>query len=64
PLPGTIDNTTFLHEDGRPKPGMKRAIDYRAVNANVWNYFVHSYGGGPICIRGTIDLYSSPYTDI
>ncbi|RIB03119.1 hypothetical protein C2G38_2149674 [Gigaspora rosea] len=62
PLPGTIDNTTFLHEDGRPKPGMKRAIDYRAVNANVWNYFVHSYGGGPICIRGTIDLYSSPYT--
>ncbi|CAG8554197.1 25530_t:CDS:10 [Gigaspora margarita] len=57
PLPGTIDNTTFLQEDGRPKPGMRRA-----VNANVWNYFVHAYGGGPICIRGTIDLYSSPYT--
>ncbi|CAG8554169.1 15402_t:CDS:10 [Dentiscutata erythropus] len=62
PLPGTIDNTTFLREDGRPKPGMRRAIDYRAVNARVWNYFVHSYGGGPICIRGTIDLYSSPYS--
>ncbi|CAG8495748.1 33672_t:CDS:10 [Racocetra persica] len=62
PLPGAIDNTTFLQEDGRPKPGMKRAIDYRAVNANVWNYFVHAYGGGPICIRGAIDLYSSPYS--
>ncbi|CAG8463975.1 435_t:CDS:10 [Cetraspora pellucida] len=62
PLPGAIDNTTFLQEDGRPKPGMKRATDYRAVNANVWNYFVHAYGGGPICIRGTIDLYSSPYS--
>ncbi|RIA91954.1 hypothetical protein C1645_766206 [Glomus cerebriforme] len=58
PPPGPIDNYHFLHEDGSPKHGMKRGSDYRGVNEKVWSYFEHTYGGGPICVRGTIDLYA------
>ncbi|CAG8542497.1 10529_t:CDS:10, partial [Ambispora gerdemannii] len=59
--PPAIDNTTFVSENGiYPKRGMKRGVDYRGVNERVWNYFHQIYGGGPICIRAVLDLYSSP----
>ncbi|CAH1762483.1 2050_t:CDS:10 [Entrophospora sp. SA101] len=60
PPPGHIDNTTFLKKDGTPRPGMKIGIDYRGVNERVWSYFEYIYGGGPVCVRAVIDLYSSP----
>ncbi|CAG8734379.1 6202_t:CDS:10 [Acaulospora morrowiae] len=59
-LPGSIDNTIFLREDGRPRPGMRRGIHYSAVNVKVWTYFEHSYGGGPTVVRASPDLYSQP----
>ncbi|GBB85144.1 hypothetical protein RclHR1_01170028 [Rhizophagus clarus] len=58
PPPGPIDNYHFLHEDGSPKVGMKRGTDYRGINERVWSYFEHTYGGGPLCVRNTIDLYA------
>ncbi|CAI2177544.1 18397_t:CDS:10 [Funneliformis geosporum] len=58
PPPGPINNYSFLQDDGSPKPRMKRGDDYRGVNERVWSYFEHSYGGGPICVRTTIDLYA------
>ncbi|CAG8445766.1 5584_t:CDS:10 [Diversispora eburnea] len=60
PLPGAIDNNTFLLKNGRPRPGMKKGIDYRGVNIKVWTYFQDTYGGGPAVFRATIDLYSPP----
>ncbi|CAG8597425.1 7495_t:CDS:10 [Ambispora leptoticha] len=61
PPPPVIDNTAFVSENGLyPKRGMKRGVDYRGVNERVWNYFHRIYGGGPICIRTVLDLYSPP----
>ncbi|CAG8499694.1 11163_t:CDS:10, partial [Acaulospora colombiana] len=51
PLPGPIDNTNFLKENGRPESGMCKGVDYRGVNTRVWSYFEHIYGGGPTVVR-------------
>ncbi|CAB4473877.1 unnamed protein product [Rhizophagus irregularis] len=56
--PGPIDNYHFLNEDGSPKVGMERGINYRGINERVWSYFEHVYGGGPVCVRNAIDLYA------
>ncbi|CAG8513667.1 1822_t:CDS:10 [Paraglomus brasilianum] len=61
PIPGPIDNTRFLNANGTPKPHMQRSVHYRGVNERVWRYFYRIYGGGPICVRAVLDLYSQPY---
>ncbi|KAF9438906.1 Ubiquitin carboxyl-terminal hydrolase 33 [Entomortierella beljakovae] len=56
--PGAIKNSQFLKDNGQPRAGMKRGIDYRGINVHVWTYFHDIYGGGPEFIRATLDLYA------
>ncbi|KAG0005779.1 Ubiquitin carboxyl-terminal hydrolase 33 [Entomortierella chlamydospora] len=56
--PGPIRNSQFLKDNGQPRAGMKRGVDYRGINFDVWNYLHNIYGGGPEFIRATLDLYA------
>ncbi|KAF9896447.1 hypothetical protein BX616_007434, partial [Lobosporangium transversale] len=56
--PGPIRNSQFLKDNGQPRAGMIRGQDYRGINANVWNYLHGIYGGGPVFVRATLDLYA------
>ncbi|KAI9138665.1 hypothetical protein BKA69DRAFT_1040757 [Paraphysoderma sedebokerense] len=60
-IPGPIDNSNFLNADGSPKKKVRVKVDYRGVNEDVWNYFYSIYGGGPVCKRKIIDVYSEPW---
>ena len=57
--PPSLDNSRLLDASrSRAVPLLRRAIDYRAVNAAVWNALLRRYGGGPAICRRTIDLYA------
>ncbi|KAG0305025.1 Ubiquitin carboxyl-terminal hydrolase 33 [Dissophora globulifera] len=56
--PGPIRNSQFLKDNGQPRAGMKRGVDYRGINCNVWRYLHDIYGGGPEFVRATLDLYA------
>ncbi|KAI7816241.1 peptidase C19, ubiquitin-specific peptidase, partial [Gamsiella multidivaricata] len=56
--PGPIRNSQFLKDNGQPRAGMKRGLDYRGINNSVWRYLYDIYGGGPEFVRATLDLYA------
>ncbi|KAG0004693.1 Ubiquitin carboxyl-terminal hydrolase 20 [Modicella reniformis] len=56
--PGPIRNSQFLKDNGQPRAGMKRGMDYRGINQNVWRYLYSIYGGGPEFVRASLDLYA------
>ncbi|KAG0056278.1 Ubiquitin carboxyl-terminal hydrolase 33 [Gryganskiella cystojenkinii] len=56
--PGPIRNSQFLKDNGQPRAGMKRGLDYRGINRTVWMYLHSIYGGGPEFVRGALDLYA------
>ncbi|KAG0224367.1 Ubiquitin carboxyl-terminal hydrolase 33 [Actinomortierella wolfii] len=58
--PGPIRNSQFLKDNGQPRAGMKRGVDYRGINSRVWRYLHGIYGGGPEFARATLDLYAPP----
>jgi ubiquitin carboxyl-terminal hydrolase 20/33 len=55
--PGPITNDRLVIEDGQPRVGLRRGVNYRAVNPQVWDYLFGRYGGGPVIKRNTIDIY-------
>ena len=56
--PGPIRNDLLFYRNGFAKPGLKPAIDYRAVNVKVWCVLRRAYGGGPEVRRPVVDIYS------
>lgn len=45
-VPGKISNEEdLLDDDGMPKKGLQRSVDYRGVTNQVWKYFQVTYGG-------------------
>ena len=63
PPPGPISNHELVRytspTEFTPRPGLRRVDHYRGINAQLWNFFVGKYGGGPPIIRkNKIDLYS------
>ncbi len=59
--PGPISNHLLLKQNGDPiqnlRPG--RVGHYRGINSRVWDVFVGIYGGGPLLIRRTLDIYDT-----
>eukprot|EP00762_Andalucia_godoyi_P006760 ANDGO_00954.mRNA.1 putative ubiquitin carboxyl-terminal hydrolase 16 len=51
--PGPIENEFLL--DTKKKYKVTR--DFRGINEKVWGYLLRTYGGGPVILRKTIDLY-------
>jgi ubiquitin carboxyl-terminal hydrolase 20/33 len=54
--PGPISNESLMGENG-PLPDLIRGLHYRGVNRRVWDYFHRAYGGGPIIMRRSINIY-------
>jgi|LauGreDrversion4_2_1035121.scaffolds.fasta_scaffold120952_2 hypothetical protein len=40
------------------KSGLVLNKEYRGVNREVWSIFHRMYGGGPVIVRGELDIYS------
>eukprot|EP01043_Picozoa_sp_COSAG02_P116234 COSAG02_NODE_52645_length_306_cov_1.164251_1_plen_82_part_01 len=40
------------------RDGLVKGRDYRAVNKQVWEYFVSRHKGGPSIVRRRVDIYS------
>jgi len=57
--PGQVANNDLVNEQGVPLPNLKPKKHYRAVKKEVWDYFISIYGGGPVIIRTSVDIYSS-----
>ena len=57
--PGPVCNWR-LFSNGKPRPNLQKAKDYRGVNYEVWRVFVSRYGGYPVLCRHDIDLYGTP----
>jgi len=51
PPPGPISNGSLLF-NGRALGGLQVGVDYRIVNALIWEMFVRMYGGGPELLSG------------
>lgn len=62
--PGPVDNYLLVDDNLRPKPNLKSSRDYRGVVAEVWNYFIKIYGGGPDIRRTKIYIYQDYNTVI
>mmetsp|Transcript_26793 Transcript_26793/g.61769 ORF Transcript_26793/g.61769 Transcript_26793/m.61769 type:complete len:500 (+) Transcript_26793:71-1570(+) len=58
--PKAISNSRLVDNNGCPRPGLKPVEHYRGVNGKVWEFWQKRYGGGPVILRRTIDIYSSP----
>jgi hypothetical protein len=39
---------------------LKKAVNYRGVNEQVWLSYYKIYGGGPVIARKTLNLYDEP----
>ena len=59
-LPGPISNHVLLDEYSQPLRNLRKALHYRGVSKQVWDYLHHRYGGGPVIIRESIDIYTVP----
>lgn len=59
PPPGPISNDRLMVDETNPRPNLIRGTHYRGINRRVWEYFVRAYGGGPIIIRKTINIYAA-----
>jgi hypothetical protein len=51
PPPGPISNGSLL-ENGRAYGGLQAGVDYRIVNAFIWDTFYRMYQGGPELLSG------------
>jgi hypothetical protein len=51
-----IDNIDLLDEDGKLKLGLKEGYEFEIVPMGVWEYFVHTYGGGPAIVRESVAI--------
>jgi len=60
--PGPISNYTLLakskNNEVQVKPNLKINEDYRGVNKYVWDMLYRHYGGGPVIVRESLDIYS------
>ncbi|PJF16913.1 Doa4p [Paramicrosporidium saccamoebae] len=56
PPPGPISNDRLMRGT-EPRPNLLRGTHYRGVNRNVWHYFHGVYGGGPVLVRKSINIY-------
>ena len=57
PRPTPISNARLLRKDNTPKPGMQITVDYRALEPPVWQSLYELYGGGPVLVRATPNIY-------
>mmetsp|Transcript_9811 Transcript_9811/g.11308 ORF Transcript_9811/g.11308 Transcript_9811/m.11308 type:complete len:226 (-) Transcript_9811:26-703(-) len=57
PPPGEVDNSVLLDKNGNPKKNLKLALHYRGINKKVWDFFISSYGGGPVIVRHSLNIY-------
>lgn len=62
-LPGPIRNDRLVDSRGFPQQGLLRVVNYRGVNAAIWSFLQHRYGGGPALPRRHVDLYSEAVDD-
>jgi ubiquitin carboxyl-terminal hydrolase 20/33 len=60
--PGPISND-HLMRDNEPRLNLLRGAHYRGVNRNVWQYFYRIYGGGPMLVRKSINIYGPSLED-
>jgi len=63
--PGPITNRNLFREketgeEHLIKEGLQMDKDYKSVCKEVWDKFNNIYGGGPVIIRKTSDIYSEP----
>ena len=57
--PGPVDNDKLKKEALAPgKKWLDKVVHYRAVNCNVWMYYVIVHGGGPSISRMSANIYS------
>jgi hypothetical protein len=57
PRPGPIDNSPLVRADGTPREGLRQAADYRLLAAPVFHALLARYGGGPLVLRASQDIY-------
>ena len=66
--PGPISNYNLQirknNKEFELKPNLILNNDYRGVNKQVWDIFYKMYGGGPVFIRSTVDIYGPEPFDI
>jgi len=58
--PGPISNNELFSTPEDPREliqGLKKAVNYRGVNEQVWFTYFKIYGGGPVIARRTLNLY-------
>lgn len=55
--PGPIDNSALV-SGAQIARGLELNKQYVAVSKEVWTIFHRTYGGGPIIVRETEDIYS------
>lgn len=61
PRPGPISNNDLLEDDMlQPKKNLEKVVHYRGLDETEWNIFYHAYGGGPILIRDSVNIYGEP----
>ena len=57
--PGPVKNDDLKREALLPgKKWLEKVVNYRAVNCNVWSYYIIVHGGGPIISRKLANIYS------
>eukprot|EP00743_Colponemidia_sp_Colp-15_P011810 GILK01013276.1.p1 GENE.GILK01013276.1~~GILK01013276.1.p1 ORF type:complete len:320 (-),score=27.36 GILK01013276.1:490-1350(-) len=59
-----IDNQSLLDFTGVPRKRLVCEVDYAAVSVKLWNSFVSAYGGGPLILRLTKNIYDPPVSDL
>eukprot|EP00742_Colponemidia_sp_Colp-10_P009055 GILJ01009846.1.p1 GENE.GILJ01009846.1~~GILJ01009846.1.p1 ORF type:complete len:179 (+),score=19.95 GILJ01009846.1:46-582(+) len=63
PPPGPITNDHLLDAAGNVKPNLMAAKHYRGLGKELWEFFMSTYGGGPVIKRTKLDIYSEPADD-
>jgi len=58
--PGPIRNNDLLDNNKQPKQGLEKVVHYRGLDEREWKIFHQVYGGGPVIIRKTVDIYDEP----
>lgn len=61
--PGPISNDDLFikinsGKEYHVREGLEINKHYRGVNKSVWTFFHKMYGGGPIIVRETLDIYA------
>jgi hypothetical protein len=66
--PGPISNfELFTRQGDRQEPVLKENLqlnkDYHGVSKEVWQILYRMYNGGPVVVRGKLDIYSSDLSE-